>query len=75
MNKSIEEAVNGVLKDSTGRFRYRLIVARINFFSEPLTKDRFILEYENILDHAELSAVQYEGKTEYTPGKYMWQTF
>jgi hypothetical protein len=72
---NIEEAVNKVIKDSTGRFRYRLIVGGINFFSEPLTKDRFILEYDNILEHVELSAVQYESKSEYTPGNYIWQTF
>lgn len=72
---NIEEAVNKVLKDSTGRFRYRMVVSGMVFHSEPLLKDRFLMEFDNMLDKGDLHSVQYESKTEYTPGNHVWQTF
>ena len=72
---NIKEAVEVVLNDSTGRFRYRMVVAGLTFHSEPLRKERFLMEYDNLVNHADLTAIQYESKTEYTPGSFIWQTF
>lgn len=75
MHKNIEEAVETVKADCRGRYRYRLGVAGLDFYSEPVPKDRFIMEYDNMVDHADFNGVQYESKSEYTPGNYIWQTF
>jgi hypothetical protein len=76
MTKNIEEAVNEVLPDSRGRFRYRMVVAGLVFFSEPIPKDRFLMEFDNMIsEYADITSVQYESKNEHTPGNYVWQTF
>lgn len=75
MFKNIEEAVEAVKPDCRGRYRYRLSVAGLDFFSEPVPKDRFLMEYGKIADHEDFIGVQFESKSEYTPGNYIWQTF
>lgn len=75
MAYSIDEAVKEVLPLSRGRFRFRLIVEGLNFYSEPLSTDKFLETWEVLADHKDLSSVQYESKSEYTPGNYIWQTF
>lgn len=73
MARNIDDVVEEVLPLSTGRFRFRLVVAGMVFHSEPVTKDRFLMEFENMLaDHPDLSAVQYEVKS--SNGE-RWQTF
>lgn len=71
----IEKAVEEVLPLSTGRFRYRFVVAGIEFHSVPLYKRGFVDLWDTMTSHPDLSAVQYESKAEYTPGNYIWQTF
>lgn len=71
----IEKAVAEVLPLSTGRFRYRLVVEGIYFHSAPLDKEKFLGLWEDMTSHSDLSCVQYESKSEYTPGNYIWQTF
>lgn len=75
MHKNIEEAVETVKADCRGRYRYRMSVAGLDFYSEPVPKDRFIMEYDQMLDHVDFTGVQYESRSEYTPGNYIWQTF
>ena len=73
--RSIEEAVAQVEKGSTGRYRFRLLFEGIYFHSAPQDKGAFIALWETMVGRPELSAVQYESRTEYTPGHYVWQTF
>lgn len=75
MYKNILEAVETVEANSRGRYRYRMNIAGLDFYSEPVPKDRFVMEYNNMVDYDEFTGVQYESKTEYTPGNYIWQTF
>jgi hypothetical protein len=73
--KTIEDAVAEVLSLSRGRFRFVLNVDGLDFYSEPRYKENFIDEWETMAGHVDLSRVQYESKTEYRPGFYIWMTF
>lgn len=71
----IQKAVDDVLPLSRGRFRFVLIVEGISFYSQPRHKDNFLAEWETMTGHPSLPRVQYESRSEYTPGNYIWQTF
>jgi hypothetical protein len=75
VNKNIEEALEEIKADCRGRYRFRLSFAGLSFYSEPVPRDRFLMEYAKISGHDDFTGVQYESKSEYTPGNYIWQTF
>lgn len=71
----IEYAVEEALKKGTGRLRFLMTVEGLSFFSEPLKKEAFLMKWHILIGHADLSRVQYESKSEYTPGNHIWQNF
>lgn len=72
---TIDDLMEKILPLSTGRFRFVLTMENTRFFSSPVSKDELLLRFKDMCDHPELTHLEYESKTEYTPGHYVWKVF
>lgn len=73
---TIDEAVEEVLPLSTGRFRFVMIVEGMLFYSGVARKEVLVGKFDDMFyNQPNFSAVQYESKTEYSPGQLVWKTF